>query len=110
MFDSLIMMIKAMVGAFFGIVEVKHELETLWYKAMMKMIKGLATLNNSTIRYMRSTSRILSMLTGFREARPFSLEVLENVVITHLNLSARKCHFSKNKIIKLIKEKEVLTK
>ena len=50
------------------------------------------------------------MLTEFREARPFSLEVLENVVITHLNPSARKCHFSKNKIIKLIKEKEVLTK
>ena len=50
------------------------------------------------------------MLTEFREARPFSLEVLENVVITHLNLSARKCHFSKNKIIKLIKEKEVSTK
>ena len=110
MFDSLIMMVKAMVGAFLGIVEVILVLVTSWFKAMMKMIKGLATLNNSTIRYMRSTSKIQSMLTGFREARPFSLEVLENVVITHLNLSARKCHFSKNKIIKLIKEKEVSTK
>ena len=110
-FASLIKIRKALVGASFGIAEVKLGLMTSWFKAMMKMIKGPATSNNSTIKYMRSTSRILSMLTEFHAARPFSLEIVENVaVITRLNPSARKCHFSTSKIIKLIIEKEVSTK
>ena len=44
-----------MVGVSFEIAEVKPGLMTLWFKATMKMIKGLATLNNSTIKYMKST-------------------------------------------------------
>ena len=101
---------KAIKGAYSGIAMVKPVHMTLWSKAMMRMIKGQATSNNSMTRYTKSTSRIPSMLTGFRAARLFSLEVLKNVVITLLNLSGRKCHFSTTKIIKLIKEKEVSTK
>ena len=109
-FDFLMKRRKAMVGAFLGIAEVIPGQVTSWFKAMMKTTKGLATLNNSTIKYMKSTSKILSMLTGFLAARPSSLEDAENVVITHLSQLARKCHFSTTKIIKLIKEKEVSTK
>ena len=101
---------KAITGASSGIAVAILVHVNSWSKAMMKTTKGQATLNNSTIRYTKNTSRILSMLTGFRAARPFSLEVLENTVITHQNPSGRKCHFSTTKIIKLIKEKEVSTK
>ena len=66
----------AMAGVSFEIAAVKPGLVTLWSKATMKMIKGLATLNNFTIKYMKSTSRIPSMLIDFLAVKPYSQGVL----------------------------------
>ena len=96
-----------------GISVATTELVTWGCKATMKKIKGPATSNNSTIKFMTSSLRIASLLIEFRAVKPFSLGITKSVEITplrhHLSQQARKCHFSATKIIKLIKEKEVST-